>query len=342
MLNKLFSKCGYFFILSLSSLAMAQQASCSSSCNENNPIFVWGSFLYWQPIQENMKLGVLSDASNDLDIVNGREIDLDYEYKPGFVVGIGYNFKGNTWDTALQYTYFRATEHVHKGVDPNSSTLYILPAWQFPSFLNPHYNSASEKWKLRLDFLDWDFALKCVLNDRVIMRPFLGIRGALIDQSVHVRYINSNASNALIFPSTYVYDSSRSWGIGPRFGLYSQATFSNGFRIFATQEIDVLYSQYDLKAEQRTDQTSANRYLVQEKNANYLKTHLDLDVGIGWGTCFANSFRRIDFSLDYRFQVFFSQNTFRNTLNDKAVGSAISPNGNLYLSGVTATVRLEF
>lgn len=308
----------------------------------------WGivtsaSFIYWQPIQENMELGIVTDSTNPLDLVNGHVVNLDFKYKPGFKVGIGMNFDYDNWDSYLQYTWFQGSHHTNTTLDPTNLAVTLIPSWQIPDFLNPHYASGSEKWKLTLNIIDWDLARSFFLGKKLTVRPFFGARGAWIFQTVHADYLNQNPGFLLIWPSTHISQNSHSWGVGPRTGISSNWNIGSGCRFYGNGEIDLLFTQYThLKTRQTSDVTSANRYTIRQKDANYLRAHLDLTFGFGWGTYIANNRQHIDLSADYGYQVFFNQNMFRNFLSTETVGKAISPNGNLYIHGLTITTRLDF
>ncbi|MBI5273579.1 MAG: hypothetical protein HY860_00815 [Chlamydiales bacterium] len=317
-------------------------ASCRINVQRSYDFFISGSFTYWQPIQENMKLGVISNTTNPLDLVNGDEVDLDFDYKPGFKVGLGMNFDYDKWDTFIEYTWFRGTEQVDVNLDPNNTQVNLLPAWQIPNFLNPEYNIGSEKWKLRMDLIDWDLARCYNVGTELCFHPFLGLRGAIINQSIRVDYINITPSDLATWPSTFIHQTSDSWGIGPRVGLSLNWNLGKGFRLYGNGEMDILFTQYDLKSTQTSAVTVANRYIVNQNNANYLREHAELDLGLGWGTYFLSNQYHIDFSADYGFQVFFDQNMFRSIASAQAVGKSTMPNGNLYIQGLTVSVRFDF
>lgn len=301
------------------------------------------SFIFWQPIQENMKLGVLSDTSGALDLVNGNEIDLDYKYKPGFKVGIGMDFDYDNWDTFIEYTWLYGQEKVSKTLNPNNTLINILPAWQMADFLDPAYNgSSSETWSLHINLVDWDLARSYYVGTKLAVRPFMGVRAAFINQKVDVSYINTDAAYIAVWPSTFVHQSSSSWGVGPQAGLSSDWMLGGGFAIHGKGEFDILFTQYDLKSKQTSSVLVANQYIINQNNANYLRTHLELALGLGWERYFANNKSRVKLSADYSFQTFFNQNMFRRTVSTQAAGISFLPNGNLYLQGLTATVGFDF
>src|SRR5579862_270012 len=208
-------------------MTLESNATCPVHVKGAYDVILKGSFTYWQPIQENMQLGVVSDNTEDpLDLVDGKEVDLDFDYKPGFKIGLGFNFNYDNWDTFLEYTWFRGTEKVDKNLDADD---VLFPAWQIPDFLNPQYTSGSEKWKLRMDFLDWDLARSNSVGQKLCIRSFFGLRGAWIRQNVDVEYVNTIPSMAVIWPSTTVQQSSHSWGVGPRIGFCSNWKLGRGF-----------------------------------------------------------------------------------------------------------------
>lgn len=325
-----------------SQMMAGYNAPCCIDVDQSYDLFLSGSFIYWQPRQENMELGIVSDLTDSNDIVNGKYVDLNFRYKPGFKVGLGMNFDYDQWDTFIEYTWFRSTETVRKNLNPNNTEIHLIPAWQFPAFLNPTYSSGSEKWKLRMDLIDWDLARNCFVGKKLCLRPFIGLRGAIIDQKVTVDYVNTTAAALLISPSTYVHQKSHSWGIGPRVGIGSNWNLGAGYRLFGNGEFDVLFTQYNLRTVQAAIDSDDSTYSLKQNNVNYLRTHVDLKLGLGWGSYFAKNKWHIDLAADYGFQVFFNQNMFRSVLSTDVVSKSILPNGNLYIQGLTATARFDF
>ena len=253
----------------------------SSPCD----FFVSGSFIYWQPIQSNMKLGVVSNSSDPSYLVNGYEAELNFGFKPGFKVGLGMDCNYDNWDTFAEYTWFRGTDRTQVDLNPSDGVVYLLPAFTIPSVVNPRYTFGSEKWRLNLNIIDWDLRKSCSVGATLFLRPFVGLRGAVIDQHVYVEYINT-LFFSVSSPSTYVTQSSNSWGIGPRTGLSSEWRFGKGWKLRNTAEIDVLYSRYNLKSKQISTTPFGSTYYVKEDGAGYLRAHFDLELGLGWGTYF--------------------------------------------------------
>jgi hypothetical protein len=317
-------------------------APCRIDVKGTRDFFTFGSFTYFQPIQENMNLGVLSNTTNSADIVNGEEISLNFDYKPGFKVGIGMDTGYDNWDTLLQYTWFRGTFGVSRSLDPNNTDINLLPAWQIPSFLNPLYHFGTETWGLKLDLVDFELARGYSVGRKLCFRTFFGVRAAFIRQDIKVDYTNTNSSYLVIYPNTQIIQDTSSWGVGPRAGITTNWKFDHGFRAIGDGEIDILYTQYDTKTTETTEATFPNNYIVRKNNNPFLRTHLGLKIGLGWGTYFSNCRYHFDFLADYGFQAFFDQNMFHSAVGTFALGKSVSPNGNLYIHGLTITSRFDF
>ncbi len=305
-------------------------------------LYLLANFIYWQPIQENMELGVINDSSSSLVLVEGTSLDLSNKYKPGFQVALGMNFNHDAWDSYLQYTWFQGTNNASLKLDPNSQTDYILPSWQAPDFLNPQYNLASERWTLKMDLIDWDLGRNTRIGSKLCLRQSFGLRYALIRQTLSVEYVNENSSDFFIWPSTSIHQTTRGFGIGPQVAFLSQWSLVQGFRIDCSGEADILFTQYDLRSFQSSNTSDPSQYNIKQNNTNYLRAHSKIALGLNWGSYFLDNKCHFDLCLGYNFQVFWDQNMFRVPTNTLAMGRSTIPNGNLYISGLTVSTRFDF
>jgi hypothetical protein len=89
-----------------------------------------------------------------------------------------------------------------------------------------------------------------------------------------------------------------------------------------------------------TNPITTNASVSQE--IDYLRTHLDLEMGFGWGTYFDDNNWHVDLSAVYGFQVFWDQNMFREFSNSTMQAKSFAPNGNLYVHGLTLSARFDF
>lgn len=317
-------------------------APCSSTFVNDTQVHTSASFIFWQPIQENMQLGVVSDVTATDDLANGYEVPLQENFRPGLKLGLGIDFNYDNWDTALEYTWFNAKESAHVSLDPANTLITLLPAWQIPTLLSPEYSAGSESWNLIMNLLDWNVGRACSIGNKLCIRPFMGMRAAFIKQTLSVDYLTQNGSFVALWPSTHLTLSTNSWGLGPEIGAVMNWELGAGFTLIGIGEWDILYTQYNLKNTQKSDTSSANVFTFNWNDMDTLRMHTNLELGLGWGTPLKNGKYSLDFLFNYCFQVFFNQNMFRNTFSTFYLGSSTVPNGNLYLQGLTVTCKLGF
>lgn len=383
--------CGFAFTLLLFFLPLSAEecpplipaynypARCAPRCPYN--VYAELSFNYWQPIQENMEVGLLNNgastkiAASGLTITNvsssdsHRDVNMDFDFKPGFTLGLGFNFEDDNWDLCAQYTWFhntqRKSETARDFVLFNANSQSISPTWgtPTPSAGNVIYQFAKEHWKLGMDLLDLDLGRRFYVGCKLTFHPSIGLRAAWIEQKVHVSYINGFANYAVDLPGLLgggtllenknVHGRSRSWGLGPKAALETHWELGRGFRLFGNGEADLLYTRYTaLRESTKTagnvlgiinlipfNFTTSHETRGKQRNVGCLRTHLDLELGLGWGTYFECADICLDCTAGYDFQVFFDQNMLRHDVTDP--GSFL-PNGNLYVQGLTAKVHLDF
>lgn len=325
-------------------------------------VFATASFIYWQLSQDNMEVAFADSLSNIAYItdnqVKGNLVSMDFDYKPGFKVGLGVNFDHDDWDAFAEYT------RIHTS-NSNSTNGTALPGGGvgpvFPTAGHPYvvptnaYNTANENWHSNLDFVDLDLGRVYYVGSQLTFRPFFGARGAFITQNTHYHYVNTDFTNDtgtfVEIPGVMdIYKRVHSWAIGPRAGVNTNWVVGQGIRFFGNANADVLYTKYKIQDKTTFVATStvgtvtagSNQFIISREHSINLRTHLDLELGLGWGSYFDNNNWHIDLSAAYGFQVFFDQNMFANFLDTNMPGHMIAPNGNLYAQGLTATVRFDF
>ena len=342
--------------------------------------YATGSFIYWQARQENMEIGLISanDPEGKMSIgdlpfhtsyVNNMEVTSpNFTFRPGFKLGFGVRLNWDGWDAFTEYTRFHGK--ISSGVRPlpPSTALtgsshpngeYLYPIQGSPggnsgtTLLSPYFfQSANQAWKLKIDFLDLSLARAYYSGTKLTVRPFFGVRGAWLRQNLKTSYTGSTAyldpqSDTSGFLDTRVSNFYTSWGLGPRTGFESNWMLGRGFRFIGNGSGDVLYTRYSLHSGQQTHlivptvSPIVTNVSVSQK-IDYLRTHLDLEMGFGWGSYFYHNDYHFDLSATYGFQVFWNQNMFRNFEDAFAPATSFAPNGDLFIHGLTMNARFDF
>lgn len=316
------------------------------------------SFLYWQPLQDNMRIATKGSQSiatlvgpGTLD--HGRTIDMDFDYKPAFKIAMGMNFRNDDWVGYIEYTRLRGTDDASASVPNSNPTIYNL--WGNDPISStfagtPVFNAVKANFKCKLDFIDTQLERVYFVGQKLTFHSVFGIRVALISESFHALYsydgslINNTSAKVIALPSslTAVHRTS-SWGIGPRMGLEMDWLLRYGIRLFGSGFADILYTSYKIQTKSTTVPftsalapfTSGNAITTTnfDDDTGMLRTHLDLEIGLGWGRYFDYNNLHFDLSAAYGFQVFFNQNML--------ILPVYSPS-DLYIQGLTVTARLDY
>lgn len=314
-------------------------------------VFIDMSFIYWQPSEDNLELGAVNNVGGTAGTVSGNVVDMDFDFKPGFKIGVGGYFTYDNWDAHGEYTWLHTTNHESASVSSSaSSTQTILPMWGSPATAGAFvYNSASAKWKMNMDILEVDLGRWCYVGTQLLFRPAFGARAAFIRQNYNVTYeANNPFPGNSTFRKSVVSSKSHSWGIGPQTSLNANWLVGYGLRFFGIGEADLLFTQYSSlgSSESNTPLAPSTASLAQfsmnQDDHNTLRAHLDLQLGLGWGMHWSCHGVYTDLQLGYDFQVFFDQNMFRRYNSSTMTANSQAPNGNLYIQGLTVQFLVSF
>lgn len=319
----------------------AYNASARIDVRGSWDLYCSGSYIFWQPREENLELGILNN--NRLVItpitIAGRVANMNFNYKSGFKAGLGILSNQDNWDVFAQYTWLRGRQHSHATAPTNG---VIIPFWGHPTFISmidpaDPILTAKSRWRLALDTIDAQLARSYYVGTKLTFRPFFAGRVAWIKQKFTAVY--EQTTN----PPYQVRYSSHSWGLGPEAGITTNWLLGYGVRVTGSAEADILYTRYNTYHQEQNGAVSSTPIVsLYQRHLCYLRPHTDLELGLGWGTYFFNHNYHFDISGSYGFQVFWNQNMFRNFVDDVAVGKSYSSGGDLYIHGVTGELRFDF
>jgi hypothetical protein len=293
-------------------------------------------FIYWQAIEENLNLG--TDVNVTSFTTTGEAIQsiipMNWKYKPGFQVSLGYSTDYDNWDFHGEYTWFhnKQTRSVYQ---PLSKGVALLPNFGYPPLdvaITTIYERANQTWKLNMDLLDLDMGRWFYSGTQLTVRPYAGARVAWINQNLNVLYTIGTTNLGYIA-------SSHSWAIGPRGGLDLNWNIGCGFRFITNAAADILFTRYT-KINHRATSSTNPPFNTNVKDVNALRTHFDAMLGMGWGTYLCNHEWHFDINAGYEFQVFMDQNMLAQTQYGP-INHALQ-SGNLYIHGLTLKARLDF
>ena len=288
-------------------------------------LFISGSFIYWQAIEEALQLA--TDSGNFTNrIITEKTYDMDFNWKPGFKVSAGMHFDYDHW--SLFATYLRLhTKNTKAYSEPINSS--ITPYWLRK--VSQAYDFWAS-WYLDLDIIDLGLGRKLFLGEKLLVTPHLGIELALIDQKYYMNAKSYNSTDDVFF-SPYSRVKSDSWGLGPKMALDSEWKFSDTLSFIINAAGKILYTSYKVK--HRTYNIYYNSSFFEDHfnwNRKYLRPMVDIAGGFSWAKYFGEDFWHFELAVLYEFHILWNQNVMR---------SAIATY-DLYLNGLTITATLDF
>ena len=310
-------------------------------------VFLTGSFTYWYADQDGMELAypAIFSGNTPLGSDQGEYLVQEFNYHPGFKVGLGMNFNNDHWLGFIEYTWVRQIMNVGATVasDPREGTpFWSLSSWLVSNGTPLRAEQISSSWKLNIDLLDATLSRPFYQGQKLTILPFGGIRAAWIRQYllVDTAAYDYSADPVVLAPShTQSHNRSHCWSMGPRVGLQGHWLLDWGFRLESDIAGSVLYSCYTTVAINNEPFPGASANGVQLKNVNTIRPMADMSMGLGWGSYFDRQNYHLDLLATYDFNMMWGQNMMRSLADaaNQAVGHTAP---DLHLQGLTLTLRL--
>lgn len=343
--------------------AYSEWAAIDLECSWDT--FITANFIYWEAIQGGMDLaipgqgtitaGSLTSAAPSA--VGFELLKTEFEYKPGFQVGLGWRGHKDNWLVYAEYTWLHGTTHTSSESAPNPNVATVngvalpqngiwLPMSWLPNASNDISNNISSHWQYKIDLVDAQLSRPFYSGTNLTLEPFFGLRGAWIRQKLHLDATNLLVGSVptLASPTRTAHYNSRSAAVGPRAGLNGNWLFCYGLRVEGNIAASLLFTGYDVHQNvQSPDATGTFQFPVKTKihDLNVLRPNLDMSIGAGWGMYFCCRSFHWDIAATYDFNIFWEQNMMRYLADTVNAGTQASPS-DLYLQGLTIKTQFDF
>ena len=237
-------------------------------------VFVTGEFLWWKGTQEGLRYattGVLIQPNTHITS-SGKSHSVDYPWKPGFRVGLGFYPKHDGWDLYARYTWFHSdsTDHANNS-DGNMVPLTVaLPG--ITSLQVNGVNTARSHWDLHYNVLDLELGRNFFLSRFLKPRLFFGLRGAWHSQKWESTYTSNQISfnGGPNLPGTLSSNQDQdAWGIGIRMGANGTWTFYKGWSLVGDVSFAGVWIDYDTDRKDTAEQTSVGTLTTAQKHPRH-------------------------------------------------------------------------
>lgn len=315
------------------------------------------SFLYYYAGEGGLDLansaGLLTqEPGGDVVIGTGNSVGVrqSSKYEPDFAVGLGVQLQ--EWSSHLRYTWIRQTTSVGKSApeaDPRSLTgVWVLNNWfqqTTPAGQGLFATSLFSSWHLAMDLADVMVGRDFFQSKRLIIKPFGGVRAAWIRQALRIGVdVPEGVFSELTTAPIYSYNSSQSWGLGPRGGWESTVLLGKGFSCKASAALALLFTQYTkVYHEEQVASALSSPSLLRTtmRDVCTMRPELDMGLGFGFASFLAQERFYLDIGVNYEFLLFWNQNMMRK-LQDQSVSGSSASAGNLFLQGLQITGSFHF
>jgi hypothetical protein len=288
-------------------------------------------FLYWFPSEETSSIWASVISVGDNTSTWGVP-GFDFKWSYGFRVGVGYDFTYDQWDTVLSWTWFRMqTSHSI----PATSDTVISPEFDAAFLTGDNAESLTVSWGLLFNMLDWELGRSYWVSKDLCLRPFLGIKGGWINQSIHAHYYDLTIKNVLTRDTGMEHVKNDFWGVGPSGGVNTKwkvCDFGSHFlNLFGDFSIATMWGSWAC-ADVYTN-TAFQTYSIKTKNSALGELMFRGFLGIGWDVDFHSS--HFAAKLGFESQLWWNQLRIA-TLQVQRL------HGDLTLQGLTFNCRYDY
>ena len=285
-------------LLLAASIAPTSGALHADEENRSNRFYVEGDLLYWNAHITGLELSA-GKSSMEVETEGGttttymNELDLDphFKWKAGYRIAAGYEFDCRTWALGTVWTHFQ--DNGTRKVTGDASSVNTT------------------RCRVKFDQIDlvlaYDATPCCCLN----FKPFLGIRGAIIQEGLEAFLVTDILyTPSTIATSTRSLDDKQDYhGIGPILGFQGVLNLRRGFDLYGTAAAALLYGNYKVNFQDSTVSTAPISTSFLSKNRRQLHAfdpNIDLALGIRWNLAITDRFQ-IALKLAFEHLQYFNQ-----------------------------------
>ena len=315
-----------------------EQTPCMFDPNampNSHGLWLDGELLFWKSNMGSLAYGIDSDSPSV--IKDGHVKHPHFEWDWGFRFGLGCKLPHDKWDLFINYTYVHGHAHGHAG----GSDDVVFPTWASAfGFTKDRFyaNQAKAHWKMNLNMADLELGRNCFASQWLSIRPFVGVRGLVIDQEYTVKYFGGTVAPS---DEDQVLLDTDFWGVGLRMGFDSLWGLGKGFGIYGNGSASLLAGDFDVHEKEKLKEADLRRLEIK-RDVDSVVAAADLALGLQWDCLFSRDRFHFGVKFGWEFNLFFDQNQLFNFLSSKHPGAMSFKDDDLTFQGLTLGVRFDF
>jgi len=188
----------------------------------NRSLRLFADALYWTVREGSAEnwAQVITPLGSGTNVGTNTLVDAPFEWNAGFRVGLERQ-RDDGGDVSVSYTNFST-----HAANESSGEVYSAFLGNFFAgnpdglFFGPHYRVGTIDWDFHFHSFDVEVGRTIVVDPTLELRPFVGLKAAIIRQSLHSTWQGPIDTST----ATYLFDSATEdvrqdfWGIGPSLG----------------------------------------------------------------------------------------------------------------------------
>jgi hypothetical protein len=243
-------------------------------------------------------------------------IDAPFDWKAGLRVGVGAQ-RADGLDMALSYTNFHTS-----AASQASGEVYSAFMGNFyidnpdGSDYGPHYHHASIDWGFDFHTIDFEIGRKFAIGTNLELRPFLGLKAAIINQTIKSNWqypidvVGGKHPHFYDFTSATEDMTLKFWGIGPSLGTTIAMPLCHrdrySLKLFGTPSGAIMFGHWTFSEQYNNDAHSS--VTIDMDPITGAATLLRGVIGFEWEQYFARATSTV--RLGYEAQFWLSQMQF--------------------------------
>jgi hypothetical protein len=291
--------------------------------------FITADFLWWKLYEGGTEYALKDTVSvADFSLINARGPikHLNFNWEPGYKVGLGYLFDHDGWELYLDFTSLKT--RAHASTSSNVDFLFPLIGAQTFSF-----SKADAHWHVSFYDLDLVLGRNYFVSKYLALHPYFGLTSAWIQQHRQVTY---TPPSDIAFK---VRSKNNFWGIGPRLGMDSQFYLGRSFSLYGDFSGGLLWGDFHVREKEFVPSEGLNVYSLRD-NLHRMVATVGFGLGIAYETNFNHDANHFMVKAGYEGQYWWRQNQMP-IYNAFAIDFT-RQSEDLSLQGLTVDFRLDF
>jgi hypothetical protein len=311
---------------------VSKKSQNESAAQKKGGLDLFADLLYWFASEEASSVwaSVVTTKSGHPTKFEGKNISFDWNW--GFRVGAGYNLVYYKWDTQLYWSWYRTK--AHSKLPKKGETIF---SQFYAGFINGDIaESGKIHWSLLYNMIDWELGRNFWISKYLAVRPFIGLKGGWIDQTIHSSWVDEANSPPWLFTSRENLKNNF-WGVGPSAGFNTKWKLNrseiNFLSLVGDFSLATLWGNWECK--DKYHNSLGKETSVNTKDSTLGALMLRGFLGLGWDHAFNRNRAHFALKAGYEMQLWLNQlriPTFQQ----------LRLHGDLTLQGGTLECRLDF